>query len=99
MGRQLKTLGKPKSIVDQLKQGLEVARTGVVEEKSKTTTVKKVLKKVVKETSYQLLLPKDLLIQLKVSASEQETSIRAIILESLKKNGYKVGAIEDRRRV
>jgi hypothetical protein len=98
MARQLKTLGKPRSIVAQLKQGLEVARTGTLEEKSKTTKVKKVVKKVEKETSYQLLLPKDLLIQLKVSASEKETSIRAIILESLKKNGYKVGAIEDRIR-
>jgi hypothetical protein len=99
MARQLKTLGKPRSIVAQLKEGVEVARTGTLEEKPKTTKVKKVVKKVEKETSYQLLLPKDLLIQLKVSASEKETSIRAIILESLKKNGYKVGAIEDRRRV
>ena len=98
MARQLKTLGKPRSIVAQLKEGVEVARTGTLEEKPKTTKVKKVVKKVEKETSYQLLLPKDLLIQLKVSASEKETSIRAIILESLKKNGYKVGTIEDRRR-
>ena len=75
MARQLKTLGKPKSIVAQLKQGLEVARTGALEEKPKSGKVKKVVKKVEKETSYQLLLPKDLLIQLKVSASEKETSI------------------------
>ena len=98
MARQLKTLGKPRSIVAQLKEGVEVARTGTLKEKPKTTKIKKIVKKVEKETSYQLLLPKDLLIQLKVSASEKETSIRAIILESLKKNGYKVGAIEDRRR-
>lgn len=83
--KKLPSINKTTNIVEQLKAGLPPA--SVTRAKS-----------VVSEPSFQIQMPVDLLKQLKRDAIEQETSVRVIVLQALKKAGYKVDEIADRRR-
>ena len=83
--KKLPSINKTTTIVEQLKAGLPPASVS----RSKS---------VVTEPSFQIQMPVDLLKQLKRDAIEQETSVRVIVLQALKKAGYKVDEIADRRR-
>jgi hypothetical protein len=83
--KKLPSINKTTNIVEQLKAGLPPA--SVARAKSVTS-----------EPSFQIQMPVDLLKQLKRDAIEQETSVRVIVLQALKKAGYKVDEIADRRR-
>lgn len=83
--KKLPGINKTTNIVEQLKAGLPPA--------SVTRT-----KNVSSEPSLQIQMPVDLHKQLKRDAIEQETSVRVIVLQALKKAGYKVDEITDRRR-
>lgn len=85
MTKKFASISKPTSLVDQLKANLPPAK--VTPKKSAGP-----------EPSLQVQMPADLLRQLKVAAAERNTSVRAIVLESLQKAGFKVGEISDRRR-
>jgi hypothetical protein len=50
------------------------------------------------EPSLQVQMPARLVKQLKMAAIEKETSVRVIVLEALKAQGFDVGEIRDRRR-
>jgi len=84
MTKKFASISKPTSLVDQLKANLPPAKVAT--------------KKAGPEPSLQVQMPPDLLKQLKVAAAERNTSVRAIVLESLQKAGFKVGEITDRRR-
>jgi hypothetical protein len=83
--KKLPSINKSSSIVEQLKAGLPPA---VVDRP----------KRLEAEPSFQIQMPSSLLKQLKLSALEQETSVRVIILQALEKAGFKVDEISDRRR-
>ena len=83
--KKLPSINKTTNIVEQLKAGLPPA--SVSRPRSVTS-----------EPSFQIQMPVDLLKQLKRDAIEQETSVRVIVLQALKKVGYKVEEIADRRR-
>lgn len=50
------------------------------------------------EPSLQVQMPAHLVKQLKMAAIEKETSVRVIVLEALKAQGFDVGEIRDRRK-
>jgi hypothetical protein len=82
MAKTLSGVRKPNSIVKQLQ-----------------TDVRKVNKpKKEKESWYQVQLPDDLLTELKMDALKNKSSVRSILLQGLKKMGYKIEDISDRRR-
>lgn len=83
--KKLPSIKKTTNIVEQLKAGLPPA--SVVRLKGNKP-----------EPFFQIQMPVDLLKQLKRDALEQETSVRVIVLQALKKAGYKVNDISDRRR-
>jgi predicted HicB family RNase H-like nuclease len=83
MNKKFAPISKPVNLVEQLKAGLPPA---------------KVKSKAVAEPSLQVQMPDALLRQLKIAAAERGTSVRALVLESLAKNGFQVGEIKDRRR-
>ena len=83
MSKKFAPISKPINLVEQLKAGLPPA---------------KVKAKAVAEPSLQVQMPEALLKQLKVAAAERGTSVRVVVLESLKKAGFQVGEIKDRRK-
>jgi hypothetical protein len=83
MTKKFPPISKPINLVEQLKAGLPPV---------------KIKAKPVAEPSLQVQMPAMLIKQLKLAAIEKETSVRVIVLEALRAQGFDVGEIRDRRR-
>lgn len=83
MNKKSAHVSKPANVVKELESGLQASE-------AKT--------KVVAESSLQVQMPAHLIKQLKIAAIDRETSVRVIVLEALRAQGFDVGEIKDRRR-